>query len=32
MARDLVKRVRENVRRYVGGEALLATVSPEQGY
>ena len=32
MARDLAKRVRENVRRYVGGEELLAPVSPEQGY
>jgi phosphoglycerate dehydrogenase-like enzyme len=32
MHRDLAKRVRENVRRYVNGEELLAPVSPEQGY
>ena len=31
-ARDLAKRVEENVRRYVHGEELLAPVSPEQGY
>ena len=32
MARDLAKRVKENVRRYVAGEELLAPVSPDQGY
>jgi D-3-phosphoglycerate dehydrogenase len=32
MARDLAKRVQENVRRYAAGEELLAPVSPEQGY
>ena len=32
MARDLAKRVQENVRRYADGEELLAPVSPEQGY
>jgi D-3-phosphoglycerate dehydrogenase len=32
MARDLAKRVQENVRRYANGEELLAPVSPDQGY
>jgi D-3-phosphoglycerate dehydrogenase len=32
MVRDLAKRVRENVRRYVAGEELLAPVNPDQGY
>jgi phosphoglycerate dehydrogenase-like enzyme len=32
MARDLAKRVEENVRRYAAGEELLAPVNLEQGY
>jgi phosphoglycerate dehydrogenase-like enzyme len=32
MARDLAKRVKENVRRHAAGEDLLAPVNLEQGY
>jgi D-2-hydroxyacid dehydrogenase (NADP+) len=32
MARDLAKRVKENVRRFAAGEELLAPVSPDRGY
>jgi D-3-phosphoglycerate dehydrogenase len=32
MERDLAKRVKENVRRYVNGEELVAPVSPDRGY
>jgi D-3-phosphoglycerate dehydrogenase len=32
MARDLAKRVAENVRRYAAGEELLAPVNLDQGY
>ena len=32
MARDLAKRVQENVRRFAAGEELLAPVEPERGY
>jgi hypothetical protein len=32
MARDLAERVKENVRRYAAGEALLAPVDVDAGY
>ena len=32
MARDLAKRIRENVKRFANGAELLAPVNPDQGY